>query len=350
MGVSVELKEGQRWRKAGRPPSNISIVKYPKKKLKREKDILLQRGVSLENISGNEGKTVEENVANNITNLYKTLPHNSPFRVPLLNAVTKGVSVSKAAEYFQVHRSTIHRSRNLQTNIFLSIKAPIDATRQRLDPALVTRIQRWMLFICLPKSGDKRTIIVLIPNPAHPGTTMQEIRSRHPQRITNKAFYAWYVAEWFMMEKEDEIVSFSTFNNLKPAEIRREVWNLADDKVEECPKCASFRDLSPNLLRQAEEYQGDLTELERLPRPTRQTRNHIRQFKKKIEDIFARLKPLEDHMDIAWIQRKVYKNLKQNLGPRMLLIVQDFTKHYGKVCFATRHPKLHSETPRLELQ
>jgi hypothetical protein len=190
MGVSVELKEGQRWRKAGRPPANKSTVNYPKKKLKREKGILLQRGVSLENISGNEEKTVEENVANNITNLYKTLPLHSPFRVPLLNAATKGVSVSKAAEYFQVHRSTTHRSRNLQTNIFHSIKAPLDATRARLDPDLVSRIQRWMLFICLLKSGDKRALIVYLPDPANPGATMQEIRARHPQRLTNKAFYA----------------------------------------------------------------------------------------------------------------------------------------------------------------
>ncbi len=49
-GVSLELKDGCRWKKSGRPTQNIYTVKFPKKKLQREKRILKERGIDIEDM------------------------------------------------------------------------------------------------------------------------------------------------------------------------------------------------------------------------------------------------------------------------------------------------------------
>jgi hypothetical protein len=328
-GLSLALKAGFTWNTAGRPHKVIGNLKQPSKKILKIKSSVQQAlGCSVEDLVRMKD-TVASTVMKNVINLYHSLPQNSPFKKSLLQSATTGLTVRLAAETFGVNPSTISNSKKLKTNMFYSIKSTIQSSRQQIAPARIQQVQQWMLFICLPKSGDKRTIVVFIPIP---GTRRneQEVRSRHPQRMTDVAFYAHYVAEWYLLGREDDLISFSTFKRIKPHEIRRERWFTADDKADGCPKCLKYEETSTPLLMEAETLQGDINELEKFPSLNKRQQQEKKRMEERIKQIFDDLAPLEAHMEIAAIQRKAFRAMKESLEESTMLVVQDFTKHYAK--------------------
>lgn len=324
-GTDLIFKTGNSPKHSGRPLKKLSECMHPHRKIVRERKLLATR-ISLEDLIEDKTLTREEEISKTITsnviNLYHSLPHNSPLRTSLLNAVTVGLSTDEAANTFKASKETIFRATHLETNVFFEILSPINSATERIPDRIRREIIDWILTETTPKSGDKRTIKV-----KNPATGEHEIHARHPQRCTNIALYAQYVKEWTMKDKENEIVSFSLFQKLKPLEVRREVWYTADDKIEDCPHC-----LNLNIyLKEQLKLQQDISAFEQFTHLTPIQAIMKLAINRILIEANEKVAEGQKHLHIAITQRKMFKQHKANLREGELLIVQDFTKHYGKV-------------------
>jgi hypothetical protein len=330
-GKVLTLKKGEEFKAVGRPLLGLDDVEFPKKKLGREKK-LLERRIPLDLIcheiwepEQNPDAPLDKQLVDNLASFLQEIPHNSGIRESIVNGICSGIGHNALVRRLSIGDGTVQRAKKMETNHLVKITYRITPSVERIDSQLKKRVQMWMLDMTVPKSGDKRTVSIPM------GNGIKEIRARHSLKATKISFYMQYVAEWYLTGQEDDIVSFSTFKRWIPKEIRKEKWNAADDKVDECPHCAEHNTKMDALKVELNLLEKDKAKLQ--GQLTRAKKQELAAIEDRIKEIQVLLNEKSEHIETSHIQRGAFRNLKANFDIETLIVVQDFTKHYGKVFF-----------------
>jgi hypothetical protein len=268
-------------------------LKKENKKLKIEK-VLLQNKVAFdkikekknfEDLSQTLDATINEKLANNCASLVKIIPPSSSIRRGVINVLSSGIPVTKAATHFGVSASTISRARKDQTTSLETIwKKPRIGT-PRVDK---DRITEFWLQSCSVPSGSNRQI------KSKEGEGKVHV---HVQRKTSPDLYKEFKSNYPNLK-----CSFPTFYNYKPYNVKMKRLPTKADLIDQCPHCLIVKKMIEKQLR------GE-------------------KLTKKEEKLFAE-KLL--HKENSYKQMNFYVNKKINSlrDNNVLLVVHDFSKLY----------------------
>ncbi len=152
-GKSLTLKKGEEFKAVGRPLLDIDEVKFPEKKLQREKKLLEKRipiNLLCDEILEPEDAALDKQLVDNLASFLHEIPASSGIRESIVNGISSGIGVRPIARRLSISAETAQRAKSLKTNNLIKIKS------KNQTPLNMLHARTFFLSSSVSKSSNKK--------------------------------------------------------------------------------------------------------------------------------------------------------------------------------------------------